>query len=148
LNIDNLPPHLQRGLSSEPATKGNRHDDIRSLSLQMVAEGVPDNLIHAKIRERYPSREKSDKEIWDLIHGAHKRNPKPSRARSYGLTHQRSYQRVYQPQQKVKALEYKPSKEAQSGTLELPTSPLPIEDFLELAFRPGESFVSTKMPEK
>jgi len=104
----------------------------------MVAEGVPDNLIHAKIRERYPSREKSDKEIWDLIHGAHKRNPKPSRARSYGLTHQRSYQRVYQPQQKVKALEYKPSKEAQSGTLELPTSPLPIEDFLELAFRPGE----------
>jgi len=139
LNIDNLPYDLQRDLASAPATKGNRHDNIRSLSLRLVGEGWPDNDIFTCLRERYPTQEKSNKEITDLIRGAHKCNPKSSFASPSRLTYQRpAYQRAYQPQQKIKALEYKPSKEAQSGTLELPTSPLSIEDFLKLAFKPGE----------
>jgi RecA-family ATPase len=70
--------YIDEQLAQPPAGVGDRHREMRDLSLQMVGEGDPDDVIFNTLRARYPEKDKTDKEIWDLIKGARARNPKPA----------------------------------------------------------------------
>lgn len=70
--------YIDRHLATPPQAPGGRHADILSLSLQMVGEGFPDREIFQTLRNRYPDKEKTDKEINDAIAGAHRKNPQPA----------------------------------------------------------------------
>jgi RecA-family ATPase len=73
-----FPAYIQDQLNQAPPGSPGRHKAILSLSLQMVGEGIPDDLIFSAIRQWIPDIDKEDKEIWDAIRGAHELNPKPA----------------------------------------------------------------------
>lgn len=68
-----------------PKTEGTRHQDILAISLTLVGDGVPDQQIYQIIREHFPP-DKTDKEIWDAIRGAHAKSPQPLQRRNVNLT--------------------------------------------------------------
>lgn len=69
-----------------PLYEGNRHQLILQVTLSLVGEQWPDNEIFHLIRNWMPS-DKTDKEIWDAIRGAHSKNPTPSKSRYMTDTH-------------------------------------------------------------
>lgn len=73
-----LPRYLQERLNSPRRPEGQRHQDILELSLMMAGERIPESQIFAIIRDRYPDKDKTDREIWDAINGAKARNPQPT----------------------------------------------------------------------
>jgi RecA-family ATPase len=123
--------YVEKHLTTPPEGEGYRHADMRSLSLQMVGEGYPDSDTYGALKQRYP--EKSDKEIWDLIKGAYRLNPKPAligagRRQFYSP----NYWQVQQPTVKPFKLQ------ETTVTPELPKSVATIEEFLLTAFNPDE----------
>jgi hypothetical protein len=73
-----IPSYIQRQLETPPPAASGRHDALRSLALQMVGERIPDGEIFNILRTWCPDADKADREIKDLIKGAHDRNPTPA----------------------------------------------------------------------
>ncbi len=69
-----------------PQTEGSRHANILAISLTLVGDGVPDQEIYQLLRNHYPP-EKTDREIWDAIRGAHAKNPQPLQRQNVNLTY-------------------------------------------------------------
>jgi RecA-family ATPase len=132
---------LQELLNAPRATNGARHEDIKQISFQMVAQGFDDATIFATLRQRYPDPEKSDREINDLIAGARRLNPQPAAG---AHAYQQHYQRFdYQAKPKVKPLELNITGEI----TELPKVELTTIDWLKKVFRPGEVVCVNKTAE-
>ena len=79
---DAIPYYIQRQLNQPPPDKGQRHDRLLSLSLQMVGQEIADEITFHALRDYCPDADKTDREIWNLIKGAHMRNPRPAIGRS------------------------------------------------------------------
>jgi hypothetical protein len=75
--VPDLPEYIAKQLTTSPPV-GSRHDAMRDLSLQMTGEQIPDEEQFGILRAWVPDRDKTDKEIRDLIRGSHKRNPQPA----------------------------------------------------------------------
>jgi RecA-family ATPase len=127
--------YIEKRLATAPEGVGYRHADMRSLSLQMVGEGYPDDEIFRSLKQRYP--EKDEKDIRNLIKGAHRLNPKPALIGRQQV-HTPGY---WQVQPAVKPFKLKET----TVTPEVPKSVATIEEFLLTAFNPDEivSFTNT-----
>jgi hypothetical protein len=103
---------------------------MAALSLQMVGEGYPDHVIFETLRQRYPDRDKTDKELRDLIAGAHRLGPRPAaRVRNRGYHYPRT---PTEPMVKP----FEPTAEAKPLPTDLAeTTPI---DFLRRLYKPGE----------
>jgi RecA-family ATPase len=123
----NLPRYLQERLSSPRRSEGQRHQDILELSYMMIGEKIPEDQIFLLLRNRYPDKDKSDREIWDAIRGAKARNPQPT------ISH---YSDDYQPFRPL--IITRPFKLSKDIREPLPQVKMSTQDFLNLAFRPGE----------
>ena len=76
--MNQFPDYIRRQLDQPPPSAPGRHEAWAKLSYQMVGEGIPDDVIFRELRAWIPDRDKGDREIRDLINGAHKRNPRPA----------------------------------------------------------------------
>jgi len=76
---DAIPYYIQRQLNQPPPDRGQRHDRLLSLSLQMVGQEIADEITFHALRDYCPDADKADREIWNLIKGAHKINPTPAK---------------------------------------------------------------------
>src|SRR5258707_11870439 len=108
--MSEIPAYIQKQLPEAPPGKTGRHDAWGRISLQMKGEGIPDDVAFAELRRWIPDADKSDKELWDLIRGAEKRNPQP--ATTGGNTGR--YQRYGQQAEKVKPKPYTPTDKSES----------------------------------
>lgn len=73
-----FPAYIQNQLNQAPPAAPGRHKAILDISLQMVGEGIPDDVIFSAIRNWIPDDDKKDPEIREAIKGAYARNPKPA----------------------------------------------------------------------
>src|SRR5258706_5871972 len=73
-----IPAYIQNQLSEAPPVHPGRHDAWERLSLQMVGEGIPDDVTFSELRRWIPDSDKTDAELWALIKGAYALNPKPA----------------------------------------------------------------------
>jgi hypothetical protein len=71
-----IPAYIRHQLNQSPPGSPGRHKAILDLSLQMVGEGIPDDVTFSQIRRWIPDEDKKDSEIWDAIKGAYAKNPK------------------------------------------------------------------------
>jgi RecA-family ATPase len=123
-----LPRYLQERLNSTRRPEGQRHQDILELSYMMIGEKIPEEQIFLLLRNRYPDKDKSDREIWDAIRGAKSRNPQPA------INH---YSDDYQPFRPL--IIQRPFKLSKDIREPLPQVKMSTIDFLRLIFRPGET---------
>src|SRR5260221_681020 len=94
-----FPKYIADKLSGAPPSEGQRHHEMTGLTLQMVGERIPDDEIFQAIRQWIPDRDKSDREIRDLINGAHARNPQPATGAGITRPWQASRMRQDKPDQ-------------------------------------------------
>jgi RecA-family ATPase len=73
--MSKFPLYIQRQLDQPPPAHPGRHDAWRDLSLQMVGEGIPDEVIFRTLRDWIPDRDKKDSDLRACIRGAHTKNP-------------------------------------------------------------------------
>jgi hypothetical protein len=74
---------IEKILSEPPATEGGRHADMLNRSLQLIGNGWDDESCYVAMTQLYPigsgsSRKVTEKEIRDIIRGAHALNPTPT----------------------------------------------------------------------
>jgi RecA-family ATPase len=130
-----LPDYIQKVLDGPAPGAGARHQALLDLSYQMVGHRIPDDEIFRTLRAWMPDKDKTDKEIRDLIRGAHARNPKPAESRQ-------RYQVEYN--QERKTVKFTVSSLNQTPTPdEVPTSALSTVEFLSTMFREGETVCIT-----
>lgn len=124
-----LPDYIQQVLDGPAPGPGARHEALLDLSLQMVGEKVPDEEIFRLLRAWLPDKDKSDKEIRDLIRGAHAKNPKPTESKRYQAAYDLDRKTV---KLTAAALQQTPTPEG------VPTSALTTVEWLNTLFRAGE----------
>ena len=99
----------------------------------MSGEGIADEQQFEILRQRYPDRDKSEREIRDIIEGAHKRDFKPATTSQRPLQYRRSSSSLEVSGNKVTfKLSGEPAGDVPPGRELKPI------DFLRLAFKPGE----------
>lgn len=121
-------------LAQEPPVHPGRHKAVCDISMDMVGNGFPDAEIFRLLRQWIPDTDKPDKEFWDAIKGAHKRNPQPTPT-SKALGHYRRLENSPLPITGNKVtftLSDKSAGEVPEGDAIRPI------DFLRKAFQPGE----------
>jgi hypothetical protein len=141
INQVGIPDYIQRQLDGPPPGHPGRHEAWEKLSLQTVGERIPDDIIFDLLRNWIPDPDKTDKELRNLINGAHMRSPQPASGSVNG-------RRLDYPQRpvasiKVKAKPIKPSESP--ATNELPSIACTWTEFLRRAYYPGEKiFLATE----
>jgi RecA-family ATPase len=134
-NFANLPPYIEERLAQPPMGKGNRHQEMLDLSAMMTGERIADEQQFAILRQRYPDRDKSDRELRNLIAGARERGFTPAAT----SRHQSHYRRDAGSSPEIKGnivhftLSGDPAGDVPQGQQLRPL------DFLKKAFHPGEA---------
>jgi len=141
-----FPSYIQKQLDGPPPGPGGRHEALMKLALQMVGERIPDHIAFAALRAWIPDRQKSNKEIADLINGAYARNPLPATGakREYSGEPPRPW---FAKQSNAKPNVKRFKLDGAAAPEGIPSANLSTAEFLRTVFQPGETICITKTAE-
>lgn len=99
-------PEKTKEKMANGAAKGNRHATMIQIAMPLVGAGMHPDAIYAQLRNTFPDRDKSEKELRDVIEWCLQKNPEPS---GYGDHRQELPKRQWAPASKPSKSEPKKS---------------------------------------